>query len=611
MKRGNAQGDIISPFLFLLGYQILLFKINHDLQIKSPLNTITIPEGCPPIVEEVRILPTKVLAMADDANVIVEMEHGSLSLIKNILDNFGILSGLECNIEKTLLMPIGALGHIPDNIRELGFDIRESATVLGMEISNNMGAYEKAAEKIKMCLKKEINFWLRFRLSLPGRIAVSKSMLYSQLNYTGSFLPFSPAQIGEMSLIIETFVKGNLNIAKKRIFTTVKMGGLGLCNVQDFLNAQKCSWFRLALGMDEDWKTQLYVGTLGNITGGKKKWFENQPILYGLCNALEEFTSKYNNVNENFKKANIFDNPTFFYGHRPVKKLDEEFFNMEERNRQIENLTVDKIYIDGRFSGIRQIFDRTGVALTAIQWGVLTQSINNTANRVVRVENNGKGSVSMAELFGNLKKGSKIFKKTLTNTKDDYIPHNIVKFQENTNSIIGSASAKTLNGMWGANYMDNATRTFCFKLHNNTLGYNYVVNKFVRNHSPCCTFCILTHNPDDERDTPLHIFYSCRSVEPVYAHVFTTLLGHDELESFGRSKFFGTYGSEDTVLNSLVATICLMFKKYIWDCKQREILPTGINALWYIQNRIELICEINKKFKKNWEKSLIYRRAPF
>ena len=30
---GNAQGDIISPFLFLLGYQILLFKLNYDLQI--------------------------------------------------------------------------------------------------------------------------------------------------------------------------------------------------------------------------------------------------------------------------------------------------------------------------------------------------------------------------------------------------------------------------------------------------------------------------------------------------------------------------------------------------------------------------------------------------
>ena len=41
LERGNAQGDTISPFLFNLGYQILLFKINFDLQ-KAGL--ITVPE---------------------------------------------------------------------------------------------------------------------------------------------------------------------------------------------------------------------------------------------------------------------------------------------------------------------------------------------------------------------------------------------------------------------------------------------------------------------------------------------------------------------------------------------------------------------------------------
>ena len=42
LERGNAQGDTISPFLFNLGYQILLFKINFDLQ-KAGL--ITVPES--------------------------------------------------------------------------------------------------------------------------------------------------------------------------------------------------------------------------------------------------------------------------------------------------------------------------------------------------------------------------------------------------------------------------------------------------------------------------------------------------------------------------------------------------------------------------------------
>jgi len=35
LERGNAQGDTISPFIFNLGFQILLFRLNFDLQIKS------------------------------------------------------------------------------------------------------------------------------------------------------------------------------------------------------------------------------------------------------------------------------------------------------------------------------------------------------------------------------------------------------------------------------------------------------------------------------------------------------------------------------------------------------------------------------------------------
>ena len=38
LERGNAQGDTISPFLFNLGYQILLFKLDLSLQIEGILS---------------------------------------------------------------------------------------------------------------------------------------------------------------------------------------------------------------------------------------------------------------------------------------------------------------------------------------------------------------------------------------------------------------------------------------------------------------------------------------------------------------------------------------------------------------------------------------------
>jgi hypothetical protein len=38
LERGNAQGDVISPFLFNICYQIVLLKLELDLQIKDGLD---------------------------------------------------------------------------------------------------------------------------------------------------------------------------------------------------------------------------------------------------------------------------------------------------------------------------------------------------------------------------------------------------------------------------------------------------------------------------------------------------------------------------------------------------------------------------------------------
>jgi hypothetical protein len=48
LQRGNAQGDTVSPHIFNVGFQILLFKINYDLQIDGVIDTPTVPPDLPP-----------------------------------------------------------------------------------------------------------------------------------------------------------------------------------------------------------------------------------------------------------------------------------------------------------------------------------------------------------------------------------------------------------------------------------------------------------------------------------------------------------------------------------------------------------------------------------
>ena len=154
---------------------------------------------------------------------------------------------------------------------------------MGMEISNNLNNFDNAANTIINKVKAEINKWYRFRLSLPGRIAVTKSLVYSQLNYLGSFLPFTGEQLKKMAEPIENFISGNLNIAKARIYAKIENGGLGLVEIKNFLNYQKCGWIKLSLDLDSNWKRILFCCRGGNILNIKSKTVSDCPILKGLA----------------------------------------------------------------------------------------------------------------------------------------------------------------------------------------------------------------------------------------------------------------------------------------------------------------------------------------
>jgi len=58
LERGNAQGDTISPFLFLLAFQILIFKIELNVQIagveQEAVSSVATPQGVQAAGKQVR-----------------------------------------------------------------------------------------------------------------------------------------------------------------------------------------------------------------------------------------------------------------------------------------------------------------------------------------------------------------------------------------------------------------------------------------------------------------------------------------------------------------------------------------------------------------------------
>jgi Reverse transcriptase (RNA-dependent DNA polymerase) len=102
LERGNAQGDTISPFLFNICYQILLFKLEYDLQIKNLGTTDPVPAApVHPCAIPVSNYAKKVFTFADNCNIACRRDEGSINHLKTILVDFARISGIECNLEKT------------------------------------------------------------------------------------------------------------------------------------------------------------------------------------------------------------------------------------------------------------------------------------------------------------------------------------------------------------------------------------------------------------------------------------------------------------------------------------------------------------------------------
>jgi len=150
---------------------------------------------------------------------------------------------MQYTVDKTVLLPIGRIEPIPRDIINLGFTIEEKITVVGMQISNDMGNFQFEVLKIGGKIARITREFAQFNLSLPGRINVAKAYLYSQVNYLGSFLPLDRKQCKFLGDMIAKFVSGKLNISEKRMYGDVDQGGLGMFEMYNFLQSQKCGWY--------------------------------------------------------------------------------------------------------------------------------------------------------------------------------------------------------------------------------------------------------------------------------------------------------------------------------------------------------------------------------
>jgi hypothetical protein len=139
-------------------------------------------------------------------------------------------------------------------------------------------------------MRKKIEFWKRFNLSLPGRINITKSILMSPITHLGCFLTPSKNTSKALQKCLNDFCKDKLNVAQARLTVPVTSGGLGLLDVEEFLIFQQASWiFRTKKSCRDNWRNDIIVLSHGNVLAFSPQNTDpvRHPILVNLAKSYE------------------------------------------------------------------------------------------------------------------------------------------------------------------------------------------------------------------------------------------------------------------------------------------------------------------------------------
>jgi len=254
LLRGVRQGDPLSPYLFILGMEILAIAIrNCDLIKGLELNG--------------RVY--KLLQYADDTTVFLKDDESLKSLLI-LLDMFEECSGLKTNKGKTSATGLGiwkkrkeTLSGVkisPDEIKILGIWFCHDKKV--MQDLNVGGKLEK--------IKKTLNSWFNRGLSLQGKIMVLKSLGLSQLTYPMTNLFVPKHYLEKIDKFVFQYIWGNskkVKIRKTVLIQNYEDGGLKAPDIYTMDKTWKLGWiYRLQSDFSGKWK-QILLDKLEAVGG--------------------------------------------------------------------------------------------------------------------------------------------------------------------------------------------------------------------------------------------------------------------------------------------------------------------------------------------------------
>ena len=608
LEAGRPQGDNLSPPEYNIGQQIVIFRLELDRSFQSVFQHFMGPQLPFPLpneeephnakfVNESCKQTNKVEGFADDTTTLGMRSTENILSVKKILNDFTAISGLHCNFSKTSITPVGSKTNM--SIEEgCGLKVANSFVLLGMNIDNKLETLHSNFDTTIKKMENVVNFWVRFKLSLPGRIAIAKTFLLSLVNHIGCILMPTNNQLDKMQVVIDKFCIGSLNISRDRLYLQANKGGLGLINIREFLMAQHVMWVKRALHSSRDnWRVDMSILSHGNALCLNPKNINKirHPILFGLAESFFTFNGAFSNLGVNYEKAFIFNNPAFERSKLDSGLLDKTLFSKCVNLFALVKLRFEDCFVRGELKSMFALNNEYGLNFTQADYFKLCSGLFYKRKTKKNVEG---VAMSMGDFLLSFKKGSKSCRKILEKACKKNIDLQELQIIKTFSSIlnISRPTEQTISKflhLWNLSFIPNRLREFIFKFYNNKLGLNTRTAHFGGG-TRLCTFCTIL-GMEDTDESFVHLFFECEAVATIHDNFDRHLLQiQQEAGQIKKCRWFGCQDLE--IENQFLRLFHVTVQYFIWEAKLKMRIPSVDYILAETVLLLDDACSLNFEF---------------